>query len=158
MEFIEITFSKPVNLASFNTTVLELTRDEGPNHIDTNVSIQEITDRSFRVSGLAAVSGLQGLYRFSIRTSGLTDLDGVAGSVSPQDVLTIINFLNRQSGAGEEESNSHTLIDRVFSDKHSLESNFSETMLMGGRDEFFALDDLIVADVSASVSRKRKRS
>jgi Ca2+-binding RTX toxin-like protein len=77
---VEITFSKPVSPATFTSADLELTCDDGPNLIGADVSVQAITDRSFRVSGLAGVTGLQGLYKFIVRTSGLTDLDGIAGS------------------------------------------------------------------------------
>ncbi|MCY2963300.1 MAG: hypothetical protein NT069_06545, partial [Planctomycetota bacterium] len=58
---------------------LSLTRNGGPNLLPASPTISKLNDHTFRVSGLAGLVGIDGVYRLSFDERGLHDLADNAG-------------------------------------------------------------------------------
>jgi hypothetical protein len=74
-----VTFSKPINPATFDGSALGLVRNGGTNLITAGVAITTADNQTFAVSGLGALTGGAGDYAFTVSATNLTDSLGTAG-------------------------------------------------------------------------------
>jgi hypothetical protein len=77
--FADVTFSRPINVDSFQRDDVSLARDGGPNLIDAGVTIAPLSDRAFRIGNLAALNDADGAYRLTVNAAGVLGLDGTSG-------------------------------------------------------------------------------
>ena len=86
---LDVTFSHPVDPASFTFEDVRLTRNGGPNLISSAVTVAQVTPTTFRVANFNWVVGQEGLYTFSVDASGVRDLAGNAGLGSVSESWTM---------------------------------------------------------------------
>jgi subtilisin family serine protease len=79
VDSLDVVFSEAVDLATFTAADLMLTRDAGPNLIDSGVTISRVSDTRYRIWGLGALTAQDGVYRLAVYGTGVTDLYGNAG-------------------------------------------------------------------------------
>ena len=78
---IGVTFSKLVDPASFGVGALSLTRNGAPVTLGTGVTVTaDGTPAGFRVQGIGAVSGADGVYVLTVNATRVRDLAGKAGA------------------------------------------------------------------------------
>src|SRR5262249_2542272 len=80
VDAVDVTFSEWVNLATSDWHALTLTRDGGPNLITDAVTVTRLTDTTFRVGNLMALTELAGTHVLSVRGAGVEDRAGNAGT------------------------------------------------------------------------------
>ena len=80
-----VTFSKPINPATFDYHALTLTFNGGPNLITSAVTVTptDSTDTTFTVNGLAALDAAQGDYVLTVNPTLEQDLAGNSGVLFP---------------------------------------------------------------------------
>ncbi len=76
---LDVTFSHPINPATFNFADLTLTRNGGPNLIGSNVIVTALSPTDYRISEISWVQGSAGAYVFTVNAAGVQDLAGNAG-------------------------------------------------------------------------------
>ncbi len=81
----DVTFSEPVNPTSFTFADLSLTLNGGANLINSfsGISILPLSENTYRISGLTALTTPSGDYVFSVNPQGISDLAGNTGTDSP---------------------------------------------------------------------------
>jgi hypothetical protein len=79
---IDVTFSKPINPASFTDSALSLTLGGGSNLINSGVTITQISDTTYEISGLAALDKANGSYSLTVNGTDISDLAGNVGTNS----------------------------------------------------------------------------
>jgi hypothetical protein len=80
---LDVTFSEPINPATFDLADLFLARDGGTNMIGTNtVSIQMLASNLFRLNGLQSLTAPIGHYELVVSAQGIEDLAGNAALIS----------------------------------------------------------------------------
>ncbi len=79
---LEVTFSHPINPATFNYTDLALTRNGGANLIASNVTVTALSATNYRISEISWVQGSAGNYSFTVNAAGISDLAGNSGTGS----------------------------------------------------------------------------
>ena len=77
---LDVTFSEPINLSTFTTADLSLTRNGGPNLIDSRVTISPVSGSTYEIAGFNWVVGQQGTYTLTVSGAGVQDLAGNVGS------------------------------------------------------------------------------
>lgn len=90
---LEVLFSEPIALGSFDYRDLSLTRTVGgstsANLIDDRVTVTHQGGGSYLVAGFNWVTGLEGDYRFSVAGEGIADSAGNAGSGTASEAWTM---------------------------------------------------------------------
>ena len=76
LESVDVEFSEPIAESTFTTANLTLTRNDGRNLIDNLVTIQKISDKVYRIAGLASATGADGAYKLTVSTLGIADVWG----------------------------------------------------------------------------------
>ena len=79
VNFVEVTFNRPINPASFDWHDLALTRDDGPNLIQQPLPILRLTERVYRISNLSSLTSTPGTYRLQVRLDNVQDTKGDTG-------------------------------------------------------------------------------
>jgi hypothetical protein len=78
---LDITFSEPVDPASFGREDLMLRRNgTGPDLIDYRVTIEQVDVAKYRIGGFHWVVGYEGTYELTVDAQGVADLAGNAGT------------------------------------------------------------------------------
>jgi hypothetical protein len=93
IESINIKFSEAINVASFNFTDIFLIRDNGNNLINSNVTIEYISDTTYRINGLGTLTSIAGTYQLTINTNGIQNLAGNYGSTIAQTTFLINSII-----------------------------------------------------------------
>ena len=75
-----VTFSEPINLATFDLSQIELDRDGAPITLDDRVAITAVGGDVYQITGLNWFMGLQGDYTLTVNGNGVQDLAGNIGS------------------------------------------------------------------------------
>jgi ELWxxDGT repeat protein len=83
---IDVTFSEAIQGSTFNYQDLSLTLNGGANLITSATTVALVSDTTYRITGLDT-SG-DGQYLLSLATSGITDLDGNAGTTTATETWT----------------------------------------------------------------------
>jgi hypothetical protein len=76
---VDVVFSKPINPLTIDYRDLTLSRDGGANLVSGAVTVVSLSPTTFRVGGLASLTGLEGGYRLAVDASGIQDTEGNAG-------------------------------------------------------------------------------
>ena len=79
LDTFDVAFSEPLDLATFDYRDLTLSREGGPNLIDSGVSIALVSGSTYRISGLGGLTTEEGAYTLSVDATGVQDTDGLAG-------------------------------------------------------------------------------
>ena len=81
---VDVQFSEPIKLASFNYSSVALWRNGSPVTLDVRVQMAAVTDATYRISGLDAFTALNGSYQLSVICCLIQDLAGntITNSVS----------------------------------------------------------------------------
>jgi subtilisin family serine protease len=82
VDALSVVFSKPIDVSTFDYHALELTRNGGPNLIGSGVTISQVNDTTFAISGLAALTSAPGTYKLTVNATDVQDLAGNAGTGS----------------------------------------------------------------------------
>ncbi|MBR5757537.1 MAG: hypothetical protein IKX88_02940, partial [Thermoguttaceae bacterium] len=82
LESVDVEFDEPIDASTFTTSNLTLTRNGGQNLIDSFVTIQQISDKVYRITGLSSATGSDGAYALSVSTLGVTDVWGNVAETS----------------------------------------------------------------------------
>jgi hypothetical protein len=77
---VDVVFSKPIDPATFDLSALALTRNGGANLINAAVSIRQVSETVYEVSGLSALTAAEGAYSFVVDVQRLRDLAGNPGA------------------------------------------------------------------------------
>jgi hypothetical protein len=81
VDAIDVTFSEPIDLATFTPEDLRLTRDGTPLALPGTISILLVpgTAATYRISGLQSLTGSPGIYALRVDATGITDLASNSG-------------------------------------------------------------------------------
>ena len=81
VDTIDVRFSEPIKLATFDASDLRLTRDGFNVPLPVNVTVAEVVGQrtTYRISGLAAVTSIPGNYGLRLDATTITDLAGNIG-------------------------------------------------------------------------------
>jgi hypothetical protein len=79
---IDVTFSKPIDAATFDYHALTLTRNGGANLITSGVTIQLVSGAHYRINGLSGLTGTEGVYVLTVSAAGIKDPLGNLGTGS----------------------------------------------------------------------------
>jgi hypothetical protein len=83
---IDVTFSEPIQLSSFNRWDLRLTRDgSGPNLITDAVRISLVSGSTYRISNLYPLTETPGTYRLAV-SGEFTDLFNITGTSTADEI------------------------------------------------------------------------
>ena len=63
---VDVTFSKPIDPATFDASALTLTRNGTAIAIDSRVSVVELTPTTFQIAGLGTLTNSEGDYALSV--------------------------------------------------------------------------------------------
>lgn len=77
---VTVTFSEPIDAATFTRDDLTLTRQGGANLINAGVSVAKVVSNQWQISGLTALTDMPGAYVLSLNMAGITDRAGNAGT------------------------------------------------------------------------------
>ena len=79
---LDVTFSAPIAPVTFTWQDLILTRNAGPNLINSAVTVQPVSPTVYRIANFNWVVGQEGSYLFTVNAAGLADPAGNAGTGS----------------------------------------------------------------------------
>ncbi len=79
---VDVTFSKPINLATFAAADLSLTDNGGANLITSAVTISLVSGSTYAINGLAGLTAAEGTYLLMVNAAGLQDQAGNTGTGS----------------------------------------------------------------------------
>jgi hypothetical protein len=79
---IDVTFSEPVDLATFTAGALSLTDNGGPNLITSAVTISLVLGSTYQISGLAGLTEAEGNYTLTVNAAEIQDQIGLYGTGS----------------------------------------------------------------------------
>jgi hypothetical protein len=86
---VPVTFSEPIDLATFTTADLTLTRNGAAVPLGADVTFTSGDDTTVTVGGLAAYTTEQGDYVLTVNAAGITDKGGTAGTGSKAASFTV---------------------------------------------------------------------
>ena len=73
---VDVIFSETIDLLTFDRNDLVLSRNGGPNLIDSGVTITGVGTNVYRISGLAPLTSLDGNYQLTVLGAGVQDYGG----------------------------------------------------------------------------------
>ncbi len=76
---LDVTFSEPINSATFDWQDVSLTRDGGANLASSAMTVSKLNDTTYRIANFTWVIGNEGQYQLSVNAAGIADLAGNAG-------------------------------------------------------------------------------
>ena len=82
---LNVTFSEPIDLSTFNFSSISLTRDGSPNLIsaDSGITVTAVASNTYSINGLQGLTAPTGNYQLTLNGAGIYDLWGnSAGNVS----------------------------------------------------------------------------
>lgn len=75
----QVTFSKPVDLSTLDYHDISITRDGGANLVTSSVSVELISDSTYRINGLSSLTDNEGSYTLTVSAANIQDLSGIVG-------------------------------------------------------------------------------
>jgi len=72
----DVAFSETIDLSTFDYADLRLTRNGGANLITSSATLSQVSSNVYRVSGLAAITTLDGNYELTVMGAGIQDFGG----------------------------------------------------------------------------------
>ncbi|MSR56051.1 MAG: hypothetical protein EXS05_00015 [Planctomycetaceae bacterium] len=88
---VDVTFTRPIDLASFDFHDVTLTRNGGANLITSAVTVSFVSGSTYRINGLTNITGYDGTYAATVNMGGIADLVGQHGTGSISDTWTADN-------------------------------------------------------------------
>lgn len=85
---VDVTFTEPIDPATFDYRDVTLKRNGGPNLITSAVTIAFVSGTTYRINGLAALTGYDGNYELSVNLTGVRDALGHPGTGEISDAWT----------------------------------------------------------------------
>lgn len=85
---IDVTFTEPINGASFDYHDISLTFNGGANLITSSVTVSFVSGSTWRINGLAGLTANEGAYVLAVNLAGVTDTVGHSGIGSATDAFT----------------------------------------------------------------------
>ncbi len=82
MSSVDVTFTEPIDLATFTSADLTLTDNGRPNVITSAVKINLVSGSTYQIDGLAGLTGSEGTYTLSVNASAVQGTAGGAGTGS----------------------------------------------------------------------------
>ena len=79
VHYVDVTFTKPINVATFTVSALGLTRDGVPVDLS-SATITSITATTYRIGNLGGAAATTGLFSLSLNTASIYDQAGNAGA------------------------------------------------------------------------------
>jgi hypothetical protein len=76
---LDVTFSEPIDPATLDYHDVTLTRDGGPNLVDSTVTVTPSSGTTYRIGNLNWAQGYAGTYSFTVDAAGVVDLAGNPG-------------------------------------------------------------------------------
>jgi hypothetical protein len=93
---IDVVFSEEIDLTTFDFNDLTLTRDNGPDLIDSSVTVIKLTNKTYRVENLGPLTALGGKYAFMVDGEFMDVSGNLGGNVQRDFWLAndppILNF------------------------------------------------------------------
>jgi Ca2+-binding RTX toxin-like protein len=77
---VDVTLAAPIDPTSFTDQVVSLTRNGGPSLTTSVVTVTQLSDTTYRVGGLAGLTGIDGAYVLTVDATGLRNTAGTAGT------------------------------------------------------------------------------
>ncbi len=81
---LQVTFSKPIDLSTFNYQDLTLTRNGGPNLITSAVTVSLVSGETYEIDGLSTLDAADGSYLLTINDNTISDPVGNLGTGTAQ--------------------------------------------------------------------------
>lgn len=79
---IDVEFSEPIDLTTFDYHDLALTLNGGPDLITADIALSQISGPLYHISGLTALTAADGNYLLTVDASGIADIAGNVGTAS----------------------------------------------------------------------------
>jgi Ca2+-binding RTX toxin-like protein len=79
VDTIDVAFTNPIDVNSFDYQDLALTRNGGANLINSAVTIAAVQGNTFRIGNLAGLTGDSGDYQLVVNATGILSTTGIAG-------------------------------------------------------------------------------
>ncbi|HMJ88165.1 MAG TPA: putative Ig domain-containing protein, partial [Candidatus Acidoferrum sp.] len=76
--FVDVIFSEPIDLSTFDYQDVTLTLDGGSNLINNSVAVALVSNSTYRIEGLAGLTAADGNYELRILAAGILDFGGNA--------------------------------------------------------------------------------
>ena len=76
---VDVTLSKAIDASTFNFSDVTLTRNGGPNLVNSGISVTPVSATVFRISGLGGLNATEGDYVLTVNATGIKDTGGAAG-------------------------------------------------------------------------------
>lgn len=86
---LDVTFSEPIDLSTFNWQDITLTRNGGSNLVTNAVTISSVNNTTYRLNGLSSLTTAEGNYTLTLNGSGIQDLSGNAGTGTQSETWTM---------------------------------------------------------------------
>ena len=79
VDSIDVEFDEPIDPSTFDDNALSLTLNGGPNLIDSGVTVSQVSDTTYEISGLSSLTAPDGTYVLTVNAAGITDEAGQNG-------------------------------------------------------------------------------
>ncbi len=79
---VDVTFSEPIELATFTGGALELTDNGGPNLINGGVTVSSVSGSTYQINGLSSLTTAQGDYTLTVNSADIRGQNSVTGTGS----------------------------------------------------------------------------
>lgn len=93
VDSVDVTVSEKLDDTTVGLEAIVLARDGVAITLDNSVTIEKVSDKVYRISGLSAWTSLEGAYTLTVAGSGLSDLAGNAGTGSKSEGWTMVGSL-----------------------------------------------------------------
>ena len=98
---VDVVFSEPIDLSTFDTSDMTLTRDGAPVMLGPAVTVALVSGATYRISGLAGFTQGAGDYVLTVNGSGIRDAAGNAGTGSASDMFHVNTIAADYDGDGQ---------------------------------------------------------
>jgi hypothetical protein len=80
VQTLTVSFSEPIDPATFDYTDITLTRDGGANLVTSAVQVDQVNPTTFVITNISWVQGYAGTYSLTVNAAGVSDLAGNPGT------------------------------------------------------------------------------
>src|SRR5208337_4836895 len=87
---LTVTFSEPIDPATFDYNDISLTLNGGPNLITSAVGVAQVNPTTYLITNISWVQGYAGTYTLTVNAAGVSDLAGNPGTASTNESWQII--------------------------------------------------------------------
>ncbi len=87
---VNVTFSKPINPATFDDQAISLTLNGGPNLITSGVAVAPVSGNTYAINGLGVLTGAAGDYQITVDATAVQDAGGATGFGTRSTAWTMV--------------------------------------------------------------------